>query len=244
VLSWIARLFFKIPIGDFHCGLRAFKTDSIKSLNLKSSGMEFASEMVVKASLNGLRISEVPTILKPDGRSRKPHLRTWRDGWRHLIFLLTASPRWLFLYPGIFLTIFGLIGGILTSRGPLNIATYQLDLNAFLMFIGFVLVGVQTIFFGILARIFSLNFGILPTTKSFARFEKFFSLERGIVLGIMTIFASLITAAVLFGHWNGSGLIGLDRDTALRISGLILLSSSVGIQTLFASFFASMLQTK
>ncbi len=244
VLSWLARLFFKIPIGDFHCGLRAFKTDSIRKLNLKASGMEFASEMIVKASLNGLKITEVPTTLKPDGRSRKPHLRTWRDGWRHLIFLLTASPRWLFIYPGIFLISFGSMGCILTSTGPVNIATLQLDLNAFLIFIALVLVGTQTIFFGILARIFSVNFEILPITRSFAKFADNFSLERGIVVGLTTLSCSLISAFVLFGHWNGNSLTGLDRDTALRISGLIVLSSSVGIQTLFASFFASMLQSK
>jgi glycosyltransferase involved in cell wall biosynthesis len=244
VLSWLARLFFKIPIGDFHCGLRAFKTDSIRTLNLKSSGMEFASEMIVKASLNGLKIAEVPTTLKPDGRSRKPHLRTWRDGWRHLVFLLSASPRWLFLYPGIFLASFGFIGGALTSRGPFDIANWELDLNAFLIFIGFVLVGTQTIFFGILARIFSLNFGTLPATKSFARFEEKFTLERGILVGLITLVTSLISAFTLLGHWSGSSLVGLDRDTALRISGLIVLSSSFGIQALFASFFASMLQSK
>lgn len=244
VLSWLARLFFKIPIGDFHCGLRAFRTDPIRALNLRASGMEFASEMVVKASLNGLKITEVPTTLKPDGRSRAPHLRTWRDGWRHLIFLLSASPRWLFLYPGVFLTCFGLIGGTLTSRGPLNIGALQLDLNAFLIFISLVLVGTQTIFFGILARIFSLNFGTLPATRSVAKFADKFSLERGILVGLSTLGASFAGALTLFGHWNGSNLMGLDRDTALRISGLIVLSSSVGIQTLFASFFASMLQTK
>lgn len=244
VLSWLARLFFKIQIGDFHCGLRAFRTASILSLNLKSNGMEFASEMIVKASLNGLSISEVPTTLQPDGRSRAPHLRTWRDGWRHLIFLLTASPRWLFLYPGFVLASFGLMGGLLTGRGPISIANWQLDLNSYLIFIGLTLVGIQTIFFGILVRIFSVNFGILPPTKSVTKFAKIFTLERGILLGLSTLFISIIIAFLLFGYWDGSKLIGLDRDAALRISGLIVLTSSVGIQTLFASFFASILQTK
>ena len=244
VLSWLARLFFNIPIGDFHCGLRAFKTDSIRTLNLKSSGMEFASEMVVKASLNGLKITEVPTTLKPDGRSRAPHLRTWSDGWRHLIFLLSASPRWLFLYPGIFLASFGFIGATMTSRGPVDIGSLQLDLNAFLIFISLVLAGTQTIFFGILARIFSINFGTLPASKSVTNFAEKFSLERGIFVGLGTLVASFASALILFGHWDGSSLMGLDRDSALRISGLIVLTSSLGIQTLFASFFASMLQTK
>jgi glycosyltransferase involved in cell wall biosynthesis len=244
ILSWLGRLFFKVDIGDFHCGLRAFRTDSIKSLDLKSEGMEFASEMVVKASLNNLRITEVPTTLKPDGRSRPPHLRTWRDGWRHLVFLLAASPRWLFLYPGIFLTSFGLLGTTLTSRGPIDILQIQLDLNSFLFSIGLVLVGTQTVFFGILARIFATNFGTLPVSKSVTRFADNFSLERGILLGIILLVGSLIGAIFLLGHWSGSSLVGFDRDSALRVSGLIVLASGVGVQTLFASFFASMLQTK
>ena len=244
VLSWLGRLFFKVEIGDFHCGLRAFRTDAIRSLNLKSTGMEFASEMVVKASLNGLKIAEVPTTLKPDGRSRAPHLRTWRDGWRHLVFLLAASPRWLFLYPGIVLSSIGFLGTILTSRGPFDIGQIQLDLNSFLFSIGLILVGTQTVFFGILARIFSTNFGTLPPSKSVAKFADKFSLERGIVIGILLLLVSLVFAIGLLGHWRGNSLVGLDRDSALRVSGLVLLTSGVGIQTLFASFFASMLQTR
>jgi glycosyltransferase involved in cell wall biosynthesis len=244
VLSWLGRLFFKVPIGDFHCGLRAFRADSIRSLNLKATGMEFASEMVVKASLNGLKIAEVPTILKPDGRSRAPHLRTWRDGWRHLVFLLAASPRWLFLYPGFLITSLGLLGTLLTSRGPINIGQIQLDLNSFLFSIGLVMVGTQTVFFGILARIFATNFGTLPTSKSVTKFANKFSLERGIILGVLLLVVSLVGAFGLLGHWRGNSLVGLERDSALRVSGLVVLTSGVGIQTLFASFFASMLQTK
>jgi glycosyltransferase involved in cell wall biosynthesis len=244
VLSLLGRLFFKVPIGDFHCGLRAFRTDSIRSLNLKSTGMEFASEMVVKASLNGLKIAEVPTTLKPDGRSRAPHLRTWRDGWRHLVFLLAASPRWLFLYPGMFLLGLGTFGTAITSRGSIDILGLQLDLNSFLLFISMMLVGSQTIFFGILARIFSTNYGTLPTSKSTSKFANYFSLERGIVLGLSLLLIAVFGVFILVGQWNGSSLTGLDKDTAIRISGLVVLTSGIGVQTLFASFFASILQTK
>lgn len=244
VLSWLGRLFFKVPIGDFHCGLRGFKTKSILNLNLKSAGMEFASEMIVKASLFGLKIVEVPTTLKQDGRSRAPHLRTWRDGWRHLVFLLAASPRWLFLYPGILLSVAGVLGAGLTSRGAFNFWSFQLDLNAFILFIGLAIVGTQIVYLGILARIFSTSFEILPESRSTTKFADNFSLERGIVLGLCLVFFSAIGALVLLGHWNGSSLMGLRRDSALRISGLIVLTSSVGVQTLFASFFASILQTK
>lgn len=244
VLSWLGRLFFRIPIGDFHCGLRAFRADAIRGLNLKSTGMEFASEMVVKASLNGLKITEVPTTLSPDGRSRRPHLRTWRDGWRHLVFLLAASPRWLFLYPGVLLSSLGAIGTFLTARGPFNIGQLQFDLNSFLFSIGLVLVGTQTVFFGILARIFSTNYGTLPVSKSVTKFADKFSLERGIVIGILLLLISFAGALSLIWQWNGNSLGGLDRDAALRVSGLVVLTSGVGIQTLFASFFASILQTK
>ena len=244
ILSWLGRLFFKVQIGDFHCGIRAFKTESIRSLNLKSGGMEFASEMVVKASLHGLKIAEVPTVLNVDGRSRAPHLKTWRDGWRHLVFLLAASPRWLFLYPGLLLTFIGSLGFALTSAGPLTISRYQFDLNSFIIFIGLILVGVQVIFFGVLARIFSTNFGILPETSSVTGFSKMFSLERGVVLGGILLLTSIAAAVGLLLRWDGNTMIGLDRDSALRISGIVVLTSGVGIQTLFASFFASMLQAK
>jgi glycosyltransferase involved in cell wall biosynthesis len=244
ILSWLGRLFFKVPIGDFHCGLRAFRTQSIKALGLRSNGMEFASEMVVKASLHGLRITEVPTTLKVDGRSRASHLRTWRDGWRHLVFLLAASPRWLFLYPGILFSSLGLLGFIITSSGPVTFGEIQLDLNSYLFFLGLTLVGTQVVFFGILARIFSTNFGTLPITNSVSEFAKRFSLERGIVVGLTFLFVSLLAAVGLILRWNGNSLSGINNDTALRISGFVILTSSVGIQTLFASFFASMLQTK
>ena len=206
--------------------------------------MEFASEMVVKAAVNKLKIAEVPTTLKPAGRSRAPHLRTWHDGMRHLVFLLTASPRWLFLYPGLFLSSFGLIGIALTVKEPFTIAYFQLDLNAFLFFIGLVIVGSQTILFGILARVFATNFGTLPPSKSVTKFEKFFSLGRGIVIGLSLLSISVIVALFLLGHWSGQNITGISRDSAIRTSGVIVLSSAIGAQILFASFFASMLQIK
>ncbi len=117
VLTGIGRLFFGSPCGDFHCGMRGFRKDSFERMDIRSTGMEFASEMVVKASLLRMKVSEVPTTLSPDGRSRAPHLRTWRDGWRHLRFLLMYSPRWLFLYPGILLMVLGLVGCALLLPG-------------------------------------------------------------------------------------------------------------------------------
>lgn len=244
VLSWLGRLLFKVPIRDFHCGLRAFRRESILALNLQSTGMEFASEMVVKAQIQGLKISEVPTRLRPDGRSRVPHLRTWRDGYRHLVFLLAASPRWLFLYPGIFLTLLGIIGTVLLTSGPKTIGALELNLNSYFFFIGFVITGVQIILFGILARIFSSNFGFLPKTSTLRVFVDRFTLERGIVLGVVLIVFSLSLAFLLLGRWSGSSLVGLSGESSLRISGMVIMFSCVGTQVLFASFFAAILQTK
>jgi glycosyltransferase involved in cell wall biosynthesis len=198
VLSWLGRTLFKVPIGDFHCGLRAFRTHEIRSLQLRSIGMEFASEMIVKAQLNNLRISEVPTELKPDGRSRAPHLRTWRDGWRHLVFLLAASPRFLFFYPGFSLLLLGSTGFLLTISGSIELFGYFLDSGSYLISIGLMLVGIQTILMGILARIFSTNFGMLPKTNIISRFQKYFKLERGIILGLLLILLSFFGFIFLF----------------------------------------------
>ena len=243
ILSYLGRLMFKVKIGDFHCGLRAFKTESIRRLNLRSTGMEFASEMVVKASLNGLNITEVPTTLRPDGRSRAPHLRTWRDGWRHLIFLFAASPRFLFLYPSFFLFIFGFTGFLLTLSGPIDLFDFFLDLNSYLFSIGFMIVGLQIFLLSLLARIFSSKFGMLPKTTTISKFEDWFKLERGIAIGILFVFCSLLGFTYLLSSWTGDGFDKFTTSESLRISGVIIFSLLSGIQILFASFFASILQT-
>jgi glycosyltransferase involved in cell wall biosynthesis len=243
ILSWLGKLLFKAPIGDFHCGLRGFRVEAIRNLNLKSTGMEFASEMVVKSSLNGLKIAEVPTSLKPDGRSRAPHLRTWRDGWRHLIFLLTASPRYLFLYPGLLLFAVGLIGFALTFSGEIDLFNLFLSSNTYFLSISLMIVGVQTILMAILARIYSSRIGILPQSKQIANFQKHFTLERGVVFGLVLIFLGFIGIVILFSDWNGSGFHNLSTIVTLRISGAVILSTLAGVQILFASFFAWMIQS-
>ena len=242
VLSWIGRIFFKAPIGDFHCGLRGFSRESIVDLKLNSNGMEFASEMVVKSAINNLRITEVPTVLKPDGRSRKPHLRTWRDGWRHLIFLLAASPRWLFLYPGLFLAFLGFIGVVGTLRGPVSLAGVHFNLNTYLLSLGILLVGIQTTLMSILARVFSFHHGILPKSRNINRFEKWFTLERGIVIGFALIGTAIVGLCFLITKWTGSEIKDFSIYSSFKISGLFILFLTSGIQILFSSFFASMLQ--
>ena len=242
VLSWIGRLFFHIEINDFHCGLRGFNREAVENLHLSSTGMEFASEMVVKASLDGLKITEVPTILRPDGRSRAPHLRTWRDGWRHLIFLLMASPRWLFLYPGIFLLALGFLGTISTGIGAVHISGIQFNLNTYFLSVAISLAGLQTILLAILARVFATKHGMLPRTQNISKFENYFSLERGIVASFFLFTLSAIGAILLISDWTGSGFNNISIYTSFRISGFFVLTFIAGIQILFASFFASMLR--
>lgn len=242
VLSWIGRKFFKITVGDFHCGLRAFNRKSIQDLNLKSDGMEFASEMVVKSALNNLRITEIPTRLRKDGRSRRPHLRTWRDGWRHLVFLLAASPRWLFLYPALFLTVFGTLGVILTAPGEARFIGIGLDSNAFFISLACLLAGTQTLLLSILARVFSGNYGFLPESRNFSLFERYFTLERGIVFGLFLLIACALSLFYLITDWNGTGFDSLSISSSLRITGLVVFCLSLGIQLIFASFFAILMQ--
>ena len=244
ILSAIGRRFFKIPIYDFHCGLRAFKTESIKKLNLKSSGMEFASEMIVKAAINNLIIKEVPTTLKPDGRNRKPHLKTWSDGWRHLVFLLLASPKWLFFYPGLFIFISAATGLGFLLNGPVNMFNLQFDLNSMLFLIGALLLSSQIMFFGYLANIFLVNYGLLPKSKLIQSLERILSVEKGSVIGALLLTFSFLCFLVLFKNWDGNSLSNINMNSSLRISGLIILTSSLGMQTIFVSFFAKMLQTK
>lgn len=242
VLSWLGRLFYKVPIKDFHCGLRGFNRESILNLNLNSKGMEFASEMVVKASLKNLLIAEVPTRLKKDGRSRAPHLRTWRDGWRHLVFLLSASPRWLFIYPGISLVALGSLGMFITSGNIFVFASLHFSTNTFLMSIGLILAGVQTVLIGVLARIFSYKHGYLAESKGISAIERYFTLERGVASSIFLISMAFAGFVFLVSDWTGSGFNRLQTDSSLRISGFSVLLLTTGFQILFSSFFATMLE--
>ena len=240
VLSFIGRLFFSIPVGDFHCGLRGFSRESILNLGLQSSGMEFASEMVVKASLNGLRIEETPTTLKPDGRSRPPHLKTWRDGWRHLRFLLLHSPRYLFIYPGVALTVLGLVGSALLSHGAMRVTpNVRLDIHSLVVACFSVLIGVQMVMFGALARRYQALEGVLPPSAKFHNFLLGLSLEP-ILRAALVIFvagAAGIAWAVL--HWAGSGFGDLADNGVMRVLVISLTGVAVAIQLAAAGFLAS-----
>ncbi len=183
VLSMVGRVLFKVPAGDLHCGLRAFRKDSIQSLNLQATGMEFASEMAVKASLMGLRIDEVPTTLSPDGRSRPPHLRSWHDGWRHLRLLLLYSPRWLFLYPGMGAAVTGFVITLCLLPGDLRLGGLKLGVDTLTYAIGLTLIGVHICVFALCAKIYGMNEGLLPEDPVFSRRLRYFKMETGILAG-------------------------------------------------------------
>ncbi len=241
VLSFIGRLLFKCPSQDFHCGLRALSKDAFHRMELRTGGMEFASEMVIKASLHGMKIEEVPIILHPDGRSRPPHLRSWRDGWRHLRFMLLFSPRWLLIYPGVFSL---LLGGACFLRllvGPLEIHGINFDLNS-LEVAGLVLLfGYQMILFGIFARIFAYTRGLLPAQHALSRAFGFFTLEKGLVGGgLLTLAGIGIIIHSLVG-WASTGFGDLDPQQATRIVIAGRTLASIGLQTILFSLIFSYL---
>lgn len=241
VLSGLGRLFFKIPVTDFHCGLRAFSREAIQRLDLQTTGMEFASEMVVKASLGGLRIAEVPVTLYPDGRSRPPHLRTWRDGWRHLRFILLYSPRWLFLIPGVILLLLGLIGFAFLLPGPLRIGGIVLDVNTLLSCALLCLVGFQSLSFGAFARVFAITEGLLPEDRLLHWLFGRFRLETGLLLGIACLAGGGAFMIAALRYWAAQDFGDLSYPVGLRLVIPSVTLIALGIQIIFSSFFLSLL---
>jgi glycosyltransferase involved in cell wall biosynthesis len=241
VLTGIGRLFFKSPVGDFHCGLRAFRKDAIERLDLRTQGMEFASEMVVKATAFGLRITEIPTTLSPDGRGRTPHLRTWRDGWRHLRFLLLYSPRWLFLYPGIALFVLGAVVSALLLPGPRRIGNVGFDVDTLLFAAMAILIGFQSIVFATFTKVFAISEGLLPEDARLSRLFRYVTLETGLVAGFLLVLAG--TGAWVLGleYWRGQNFGALDPETALRIVIPGVVFFTLGFQVILSSFFLSVL---
>ena len=241
VLSGIGRLFFKSPVGDFHCGLRGFSRQAILGLHLRSTGMEFASEMVVKATLNGLKITEVPTTLSPDGRSRPPHLRRWRDGWRHLRFLLIYSPRWLFLYPGLGLLLLGLAVMAWLLPGPRNLGSITFDIHTLLYAAMSVLLGLQAVGFALFATYYGIQQGLLPPQDRFSHLLSRLTLERGLVLGIVLVLVGLAgTLWAVFG-WRAADFGPLSPSTTMRLAIPSVTALTAGFQVLFMSFFLGLL---
>lgn len=239
VLSFIGRLLFRSPIRDFHCGLRGFDREAMQSLGLHSTGMEFASEMVVKATLAKLLIAEVPTVLHPDGRSRPPHLRSWRDGWRHLRFLLMMSPRWLFLYPGIALLATGALATFAIAQRPVVWRGIAFDIHTLLYAAGMTVIGTQLILFSLISRAIGVVKGVLPVSPAIRRALGFFTLERGIILGLVVGICGLVLAFVSVNTWVDSQLSTLNPREVMRLAIPSVTLMILGVEVLFASFVLS-----
>ncbi len=243
-LSWIGRLFFRASVGDFYCGLRAFRRDALPMLALQSPGMELGVEMVAKASLFGLRVSEVPTTLSPDLRSRPPHLRTWRDGWRTLRFFLLFSPRWLFFYPGVVLILLGLGLGIALLPGALDVVGARLDAQTLLYAGAAIVVGFQAVVFAVLARVYAAAEGFLPDTTAVIRARSLFSLESGLLAGAGMLILAVVLSVIALIRWKHSSFHHLDYPSSLRLAIPAVVLLMLGVQTILSSFFLSVLGLK
>jgi glycosyltransferase involved in cell wall biosynthesis len=242
VLSFIGRLFFGTQVRDFHCGLRGFDRAAVMSLELRTRGMEFASELVVKAALAGWRIAEVPTTLYPDGRGRAPHLRTWHDGWRHLRFLLLFSPRWLFLYPGLVLLALGTTLTAALYFAPLHIAGAGLDIHSMLYASAAALLGLQLCLFALFARVSAQNVGLLPRQPLLHKLLRAATLERGLVAGLAAAVCGLAWSAAAFWQWREAGFGALDPRVVMRETIPASALMVVGMEVMLASFLLSVLR--
>jgi glycosyltransferase involved in cell wall biosynthesis len=244
VLSAMGRILFSVPVGDFHCGMRAFSKDAYERLQLRTTGMEFASEMVVKSSLMGQKIVEVPTTLQKDGRSRPPHLKTWRDGWRHFRFLLMYSPRWLFLFPGVLLMIvgLGLMAWLLPAERPMGHVNLGVDTLAYAA--AAVLLGFQLVFFGVAAKVFAITEGLLPEDESFDRWFQYVTLETGLIVGVLLFLLGIGIAVSSVVGWSHAGYGPLPPVQMMRHTLPAMLCLMLGTEISFGSFFLSLLGLK
>ena len=244
VLSFLGRLLFRNRVGDFHCGLRGFDREAVRSLHLTTTGMEFASELVVKASLAGWRIAEVPTTLSPDGRGRPPHLRTWRDGWRHLRFLLLFSPRWLFLYPGLALLVTGIAFTALLYLAPLHVLGAGLDIHSMLYASAAALLGMQLCLFALFARVSAQNAGLLAKHPGLERLLRTVTLERGLLFGLALAACGLLWSGAAFWQWREAGFGALDPRVVMRDTIPAAALMVGGMEITLASFLLSVLSLR
>ena len=243
VLSFLGRLFFKIPVGDFHCGLRGFRRDTALSLGLTTPGMEYASELVVRMALAGGTIKEVPTTLSKDGRSRPPHLNTWQDGWRHLRFLLMFSPRWLFFYPSLFILLFGVLLTVLLSQGAVSITpNITLDIHSMIVGCFCVLVGMQGVSFAIVARRYAALRGFLPFTSQVRYLVDSVTLERVLIVAALFLLGGLGGLVYCVSNWFSVHLGALEYGSMVRVLMLSGTSVAIAVQLAFTSFLAEILE--
>ena len=244
VLSWLGRVLFRVPARDFHCGLRAYRKSAFESWNLRTTGMEFASEMAIKATVKGARIGQVPITLYKDGRDRPPHLRSWRDGWRHLRFMLCLSPRWTLLFPGVALLAVGLALGAAVAMGPLHVGGVTLDVHTMIAAGMLAIVGYQCITVAIAMRIFTLEEELGPPEPGIRRLFTIFTLERGVMVGVGLVLIGLALIGAMAWKWASGRFGNLDPVHTMRpmIGGVTLVA--LGVQTVLMSFVYSMMGIK
>jgi glycosyltransferase involved in cell wall biosynthesis len=242
VLSWLGRIFFSAEIKDFHCGLRGFSRAAILRLGLVSPGMEFATEMVAKAALAGYTIKEVPTTLRPDGRDRPPHLQTWRDGWRHLLFMLLFTPRWLFLFPGLVLAVAGLLGFAWLSNGPQVFGHIGLDVHSMLYASGATILGVQLIQFALLVKWIAVVAGIVKESVWISRAKRVGSVEAGLIFGLLLFLIGVFWSVALFNGWRQAGYSELQPQTMMRSVIPAVTMLVIGVQAAAGALLAGALR--
>jgi glycosyltransferase involved in cell wall biosynthesis/SAM-dependent methyltransferase len=240
-LTAVGRVFFRSPAGDFHCGLRGFSRDAARRMEMSSAGMEFASEMVIKATLLGMRIEEVPTVLHPDGRSRPPHLRTWRDGWRHLRFMLLFSPNWLFLYPGFLLIALGMAAGARLVLGPITIGEVDFDVQTLLFAGTAIILGYQAALFAVFTKVFAVTEGLLPGDSSLVNVSRKISMESGVIVGTVLFLGGLGGSVYAVWYWALASFGPLDTQVTMRFIVASVVAVILGFQTVLGSFFLSIL---
>jgi glycosyltransferase involved in cell wall biosynthesis len=244
VLSFIGRLFYSSDIGDFHCGLRGYNREAMIRLDLQTTGMEYASEMVVQATLHKLKIAEVPTVLAKDGRSRPPHLRSWYDGWRHLRFLLIYSPKWLFLYPGLVLMAVGFVVMLLLAITPIKINTVTFDINTMLYAAVCLIVGIQGVLFSVFTSVYALNSKYIPADSRLISVIEKLTLEKGLMIGMVLSLLGVVVSVIAFHTWkiNSFGPLIPSQIMRVTIPAMVLITS--GLQILFGSFLIGILSIK
>lgn len=244
ILTFIGKIFFDIETSDFHCGLRAFRRDKVLGIGLVTSGMEWASEQVIKSKLNGLKMTEVPITFHKDSRNRPPHLRRWRDAWRHLRFMLLHAPNWLFIYPGIALVLFASVLGLMILRGTVRVGTANLDVHSLITMAFMIIIGIQAIFTGIFAHLYAHLTGILPTTPKFISHLKRFSLEKLLLIALAFGICGAVIFIATFWSWYSAGFPDLDYRTNMRrvITGLTFIA--IAGEMILNGFMFSMLFIK
>jgi glycosyltransferase involved in cell wall biosynthesis len=241
VLSGLGRLMFRADVGDFHCGLRGFEREAVVGLRLSCPGMEFASEMVLKACLAGLRVAEVPATLRPDGRDRPPHLRSWQDGWRHLRLMLLYSPTWLFAFPGCLLLLAGLFGQLALMPGMLTYRSVGFDVHTLLFCAGSAIVGLQLVLFGLLAKLFAVQQGILPRSRAAEAFMDLVPVEAGVITGAGLVVAGVVLTISSLVAWEASGWGRIDPVVGMRTVIPAVTMVVAGIQVAFSAMFVGVL---